>query len=368
MGVDALPEEGGTVKLNPGVYRIKAPVKLPSNVNLIGSGKETILKRIDGFRSKFIVDADYGELKLTVADPSGFEIGMSVQVKDATNSSCWDVSTAVITDIAGNILYIDKHLIRDYESEKNGWVTNAGSCVLVEEAKNVQISNFTIEGNKEKNDLLDGCVGGGIAIFKSKYVTVDNVHVQNFNGEGITWQITENVTVRNSEINECGNMGLHPGTGSPNSLIENNIIHNNKTGLFICWRVQNSVVKGNRFYNNLEYGISTGHKDSDVLFENNKVSENGISGVRIRRENPNNSPHRNTFIKNTVENNGTNKGGYGFIIEGNALDLLLKDNIIHDTKNGSQKNGIFIGTQTTPVKLENNTMSGHKLGNIVYEK
>jgi hypothetical protein len=63
--VDALPAEGGTVKMDVGVFKMKAPVRLPSNVKLLGSGPETILKRIDGFHTRFIVDADFGELKLT---------------------------------------------------------------------------------------------------------------------------------------------------------------------------------------------------------------------------------------------------------------------------------------------------------------
>ncbi|MBL7699286.1 MAG: right-handed parallel beta-helix repeat-containing protein [Chitinophagaceae bacterium] len=366
MGVDALPPEGGMVKLNAGVFSIKSPVRLSSNVSLIGSGRETILKRIDGFRSRFIVDADYGELKLTVENVRGFEVGMSVQVKDDINSSCWDVSTAEITDIVDNVLYIDKYLIRDYESAKNGWVTNAGSCILVENAENVRISHLSIEGNKSNNDLLDGCVGGGIAILKSINVTVDSVQVNNFNGEGITWQITENVTVRNSEINGCTNMGLHPGSGSPNTLIENNIVHNNKTGLFLCWRVQNSVIRSNKFYNNLEYGISTGHKDSDVMFESNVVSENGKCGVRFRNEDEKNSPHRTTFVKNTVENNGSGTEGYGFIIEGKSQNVVLRENKISCTRKGTQRTGVFMGEHTTPVKLENNSFSGHTAGNVIY--
>jgi hypothetical protein len=368
IAVDALPAEGGTVKLSTGLFRIKAPVRMKSNSRLVGSGTETILKRIDGFHSKFIVDADFGELKLTVENPSGFEVGMSIQVTNDPYSECWDVTTGVITDKIGNILYIDTHLIRDYDCEKNGMVTNAGSCVSVLDGQNIFISNLTIDGNKVKNDLLDGCNGGGIAILRSKDVTVENVHVKDFNGEGITWQITENVTVRNCEISGCTNMGLHPGTGSPNSLIEGNNSYNNKVGMFICWRVHHSSVKGNQFHNNSDCGISTGHKDSDVTFENNHIFENGVSGVFFRDENPSNSPHRNTFINNTVENNGTIKGGYGFVFNGNALDVVLENNIIRDTKNGTQKAAIFINKNSPAIVEKNNKMSGHSLGNIINGK
>ncbi|KKK97693.1 hypothetical protein LCGC14_2650210, partial [marine sediment metagenome] len=368
MAVDALPPEGGTVKINPGEFRMKAPVRLRSDMKLVGSGPETILKRIDGYHSKYIIDADFGELKVTVEDPSGFETGMSIQVTDDHNSSCWDVTTGVITDIVDNVLYFDTYLIRDYDCEQNGMVTNAGSCVSAMEIRNVHISGFTIDGNKENNDPLDGCNGGGIAIIKSKDITVENVHVRDFNGEGITWQITENITVRNCEISGCTNMGLHPGSGSPKSLITGNNSHHNEVGLFICWRVQHSLVENNQFHHNADCGISTGHKDSDVIFDNNHIYNNGGDGVFFRGEDSKNSPHRNTFINNTVENNGRKDGMYGFAIYGNAEDIVLKNNIIRDTEQGTQKAGIFIDKNTPPVTLENNNISGHSLGKVIHKE
>jgi parallel beta-helix repeat protein len=364
IAVDALPAEGGTIKMDSGEFKIMAPVRLRSNVKLIGSGRMTILKRIDGYHSKFIIDADYGELKVTVEDPSGFKPGMSIQITNKPNWECWDVSTAIITDIVKDTLYFDNYLIRDYDSELDGMVTNAGSCVSVRDAQNVYIADFLIDGNKEKNDLLDGCNGGGIVIIKSRNVTVEKVHVKDFNGEGITWQITENVTVRNCEISGCTNMGLHPGSGSPNSLIENNNSHHNKVGLFICWRVHHSIVRGNQFHNNSENGISTGHKDSDVLFDSNQIYENAQDGIYIREEDKKNSPHRNTFINNIVENNG----GYGFYISGKPSNMLIKENTIRSTIKGKQKAAIFIAKNALPVQEEGNKMSGHENGNIIYEK
>jgi parallel beta-helix repeat protein len=364
IAVNALPAEGGTVKMDAGLFTIMAPVRLRSNVRLIGSGPSTILKRIDGFRSKFIIDADYGELRVTVEDASGFKPGMSIQITNQPYSECWDVSTAVITDIVKDTLFFDTHLIRDYDAELNGMVTNGGSCVSVLGASQVYIADFTIDGNKEKNDPLDGCNGGGVVIIKSSNVTLERLHVKEVNGEGITWQITENVTVRNCEINDCAGMGMHPGSGSPKSVIENNNSHNNRVGLFICWRVHHSVVRNNRFHNNIENGISTGHKDSDVLFDNNHIYDNKGDGIYFREEDQKNSPHRNTFTNNIVENNGN----YGFYISGKASDILIKNNIIRNAKNGRQKAAIFVAANTTPIVEVNNKMSGHTKGNVVYEK
>ncbi len=363
MAVDALPAVGGTVILEPGIFRMKAPVKMRSDVVLKGSGPGTILKRIDGFHSKFIMDADFGELKITVEDPSGFKPGMSFQITNDPYHECWDVTTGLITDIVGNVLYIDTYLIRDYDCEENGMITNAGSCILAMGVENITIADLTIDGNKEKNDRLDGCNGGGIAILKSRDATVENVHVRDFNGEGITWQITENVTVRDCEISGCTNMGLHPGTGSPNSVIEGNNSHDNKVGLFICWRVSHSTVRNNQFHNNSDCGISTGHKDTYVTFENNHIYDNAGDGVYFRQEDEKNSPHRNIFLRNVIENNGN----YGFSFNSMAEDVILKENIIRDNRNGTQKAAIFLsGISPKPV-LEHNTMEGHSSGEIVKE-
>jgi hypothetical protein len=236
------------------------------------------------------------------------------------------------------------------------------------DATNVLLSDFLIDGSKVTNDLVDGCFAGAVCMIKVSRVTVENLHVENFNGDGITWQITEDITIRNCECNNCLR-GLHPGTGSINSLIEgNDSHHNDEDGLFVCYRVQFGLVINNKFHNNGENGISTGHKDSDMRFENNHIYENQISGVFFRNENINNSPHRNVFINNILENNGSTGGGYGFLINGQARDVVLKGNTIRNTGKGNQTGGIFLNKNTPPVKLEDNKMSGHKSSDVVYGK
>ena len=363
LAVDAVAKTGGTVKLTPGVFAIKSPVRMKPGVNLVGSGKETILKRTKGFQTKFVVDADYGELKLTVEKADGFEIGMKVQVTDEENSSCWNVSTAFITDIQDEIIYVDRGMIRDYRSDKNGLVSNASSVIDVIEASDVTIANLVTDGNRAENFFADGCNNAGIIVIRSKNVTIDNVHVKDFNGEGISWQITENVTVKNSEISGSGNTGLHPGTGSPFTVIENNNIHHNdRDGLFICWRVYESRISGNKMHDNGRFGICTGHKDTDVLFLNNHVFSNGSDGINLRGEREANAPHRNTFDGNIIENNK----GFGFSVNSPAKDLILKNNQFK-SQAGTQKAAIFIYKGGLKPQLENNQFDKHELGEVVVE-
>jgi parallel beta-helix repeat protein len=358
---------GGIVKLYPGTYKIIGPVRLSDNTSLIGSGETTILQKCDGFKTSFIIDADWGMLKAVVKDVSGFKIGMGIQLYDSEHSQGWDVTTAVITDIQGNTIYFDNRTVNDYLASLNGTVTNSISIIEAVDADNVKIADLVIEGNKDKNEYLNGCRGGGIYIHESENCLIENVKINGFNGDTFSWQITENITVRGCEAANGGGLGFHPGTGSDHSIVENCISHGNKgDGIFLCWRVQNGIFRNNTVYGNGDNGISIGHKDTDNILENNHVYENGSHGVFFRNENEQNSGHRNTFRNNTIENNGTNKESCGFYIGGETNDINIINNTIRSTGKGNQTTAIFVGKKSSRITAADNKISGSK--DIVYEK
>ena len=364
IALDAIKGRGGgVVRLGAGTFDVIGPIRLYDNITLEGSGPETILRKSDGFRTQFVIDADYGMLKVTVKDPSGFETGSGIQLFDDLNSQGWNVTTAVVTSIDGNTLYLDKPTKHDYIASQNGVISNAFPVVEGIEVKDVRIADLVVEGNKDTNDFINGCVGGGIYLHKAKDCLVENVHVRNFNGDSFSWQVTENITVRKCEASGGGGLGFHPGTGSHNSLVENNVSHHNyNDGIFLCWRVQHSVFRNNTTYANGRYGISIGHKDTDNLFVNNHIYENGQHGVCFRDENEQNGGHRNTFRDNVVENNGT--GGapaYGFYVGGETHDIVIQSNTIRSTGSGDQKAAVWIGSAASRVTVEGNEVSGHEV-------
>ena len=362
IALDAIKSRGGgTVRLSPGIYEIIAPVRLSSNTSLIGAGKETILQKCDGFRTNFIIDADWGMLKAYVKDASGFKVGMGIQLWDDKHKNAWDVTTAVITDIEENVIYFNNRTVNDYIASLNGIVSNGGSIIEAVDVDNVKIADLVIEGNKNKNDYINGCRGGGVYIHKSKNCILENVKVNEFNGDSFSWQITENITVKGCEASNGNGLGFHPGTGSDRSTVENCISHHNsRDGIFLCWRVQNGVFRNNISYANGGNGISIGHKDTDNIFENNHMYENGFHGVFFRNETEENSGHRNTFINNMIENNGVKRQSYGFYIGGETRDITIKNNTIRSTGKGNQTIAVFIGNKSSNITLENNVITGSK--------
>jgi parallel beta-helix repeat protein len=362
IALDAIKSRGGgTVRLNPGIYKIIAPVRLSSNTSLIGSGKETILQKCDGFRTNYFIDADWGMLKAYVKDASGFKIGMGIQLSDDHHNNGWDVTTAIITDIKENVIYFNNRTVNDYIASLNGIVSNGCSIIEAVDVDNVKIADLVIEGNKNKNDYINGCRGGGVYIHKSKNCLVENVKVNEFNGDSFSWQIDENITIRGCEASNGYGLGFHPGTGSDHSTVENCISHHNSgDGIFLCWRVQNGIFRNNISYANGENGISIGHKDTDNIFENNHIYENGFQGVYFRDETEENSGHRNTFINNIIENNGVKQQSYGFYIGGETHDIIIKNNTIRSTGAGNQTIAVFIGKKSSNITLENNVITGSK--------
>ena len=361
IALDAINTRGGgSVKLSPGRFVVTSPVRLYSNTALIGSGKETVLQKCDGVRTNFVVDADYGMLKANVKDVSGFKVGMGIQLFDDEHNEGWMVTTAKITDIVGDVIYFDNSTVRDYIASENGMVSNACSIVEVVGVENVRIADFVVEGNKGSNDYINGCRAGGIYLHKSRNCLVEGVKTNEFNGDSFSWQITENITVRNCEACYGNGLGFHPGTGSDHTIIENCVSHHNKyDGIFLCWRVQNSIFRDNVIYSNGRYGISIGHQDTDNLFENNRVYENSRHGVNFRDETEQNSGHRNTFRNNIIENNGgPSFQAYGFYIGGRTHDIVIENNIIRSTGKGNQVAAVCIGKHSSRVEMKDNEISG----------
>jgi hypothetical protein len=366
--INALQKEGngGTVVLSPGNYDITAPVRLYDNMTLLGSGEKTVLKKCIGFSSQMAEDADYGELKITVRDASGFKRGMGVAIYDDPQRSGWDLTTARVTDVKGNTVYIDEYLVRDYRSDKGGMLSNASSVIEAVSAHNVRISGLTVDGSRESNEMIDGCRAGGIYLHKVNKAVVENVTVKNFNSDGISWQITEYVTIRNCEVYGCANSGLHPGTGSPYTLIEGNNSHDNGGyGLFVCWRVRNGIVRNNSFHNNGRNGICTGHKDTDMLFSDNHIYENGADGIHLRGETDLNAPHRTIIRNNIIENNGAKEEGYGISINSKAQGVIIEKNTIRNTGSGKQRAALLLMENSLPAEMKNNIISSLPDGEVV---
>ncbi len=80
-----------------------------------------------------------------------------------------------------------------------GMATNACPNIEAVDVDQVRVRNLAIDGNKAANEPIGGCRGGGIYLKKARDCMIERVIVRDFNGDGIRWQITENISVLHCE-------------------------------------------------------------------------------------------------------------------------------------------------------------------------
>lgn len=228
--------------------------------------------------------------------------------------------------------------------------------------EDARVENLTVDGNRDNNPTkIDGCRNAGIFLYRGDNCVITHCHVRNYNGDGISFQQSNDVTVENCISENNASLGIHPGSGSQRPVVRNCSARNNGTdGLFLCWRVRHGLFQKNLLENNGRFGISIGHKDSDNLLSDNVIRQNAGNGIFFRNESEPMSPHRNKLIRNLIENNSTANRGAAIRIRGCPDGLVFEDNIIRDTRKPdaqSQIIGILIEENAGTVTMVNNTIS-----------
>lgn len=359
---------GGTVTLLSGTYTLWNSVHLRSHVSLVGHGNP-VLRPIDGFEAPLITDGDYGEAQVSVAEPDRWRVGMGIAVGDR-NTNGFLVTVATVTGIVGNDLLLDRRIHGgDLLMTREAWARAAFPPISAVEVEDVRIAGLTIDGNKDVVPSLNGCVAGGIFLFRCANVRIENCIVRDYRGDGISFQTSHDVTVSGCEVFGCTDLGIHPGSGSQRPVVTDCYSHHNGAdGLFVCWRVRGGRFERNRLEANGRHGISIGHKDTDNLFVANQIRHNGGHGVLFRPETEVLAAHRNTLRDNLIEDNGTViENGCGIRVEGATADLMFAGNTIRCGAEGRQRIGIWLGRQTARIATENNRIEGHAEGDVVRE-
>ena len=346
---------GGVVEISAGTYTMRDSLHLRSNVTVRGVENGTILKKADCVSSLLAIDGDFGEEQITLKDPAGFKIGDGVAVWD-DRAGGFHVVVARITGRRGNTFSISKPLGSDYMIKNKAHADTVFPVVSGYDLEGVRIENLVIDGNRDNNVHLNGCRGAGIFLYRGFGTVIKNCIVRNYNGDGISFQQSNDVTVINCICENNTMLGLHPGSGSQRPHIKNCIARKNGTdGLYLCWRVRHGLFENNIMEHNGRFGISIGHKDSDNLIQNNRVVSNQSDGIFFRNETIGMAGHRNKLKNNVIENNGAKENGAGIRIRGETNGTVIMNNIIRDTRPTDQQ------TQTVGIRIE------EKAGTVIIE-
>ena len=328
---------GGTVSIGPGRYLMRNALILRDNVDVIGVPEKTILAACDGLESRLAADGDCNERQITLDNPAGFQVGDGISVQDQRKGG-FEVTTATLTEqVDANTFRISSPLYLDYMVSDKASARLVFPVVGGWNISNVKIEGLTIDGNRAGSQPLNGCRGGGIFLFECVDVTIRSCTVKKYNGDGISFQVSQRVVVENCHSEGNAGLGLHPGSGSQHPIVRRNVsVGNDGDGLFVCWRVKHGLFENNDVRENKGSGISIGHKDSDNLFRNNSVTSNARAGVLFRPESEAMGAHRNVFENNVILDNGIAPDGMPaigpIVIRGVHRDLRFRGNTIGYSK------------------------------------
>ena len=361
---------GGTVQVLPGTYQMKDSLHLRSHVRLIGKPGQTVLQKADGLTSQLSTDGDYGEEQVSLANPTGFEVGDGISVRDDGSGGFHTTTATIIAQVDQHTFTINQPLQADCMVGRNAIAKTAFPVISAYYAKQIEIEGITIDGNRSANPPLNGCRGAGIFFYRVHNSSIRHCVVHHYNGDGYSFQQSNDIVIEDCQSLNNANLGLHPGSGSQRPILRRNTAHDNGgDGLFLCWRVRHGIFENNELRGNGQYGISIGHKDSDNLLRDNLVVTNASHGVYFRNEPEYTGGHRNRLESNQIFNNGTAGEGNGITIDGETNDTVIVGNLIGNKAEygtTTQQIGVVVGAKTQRTEIDQNQMTDHLKEDLVY--
>jgi hypothetical protein len=349
---------GGTVKILPGTYRLRNAVYLQSKVRLLGSGAETVLLKDPSVTTKLAVDSDWYDQEITLVDATGFAVGDGICLRTRnTHKQVDDVAKRTLIARHGNRFKLDRALRENFWQLGDAKVSTLFPLVTGENISDVVIEHLTLDGNRAKNDNLDGNYAGCLFFQDCSRIAIRHVTARNYNGDGISWQICHDVLVENCTSLNNAQLGLHPGSGSQRPTIRNNRLEGNGIGIFFCWGVKYGLAEKNTIIGN-GVGVSIGHRDTDNLIVGNEIQQSKEVGVLFRPERGASfAGHRNRIEHNRIVDSGTTNSA-AIDIQGGTESIVLSGNEIVETRAAAQRVGVRLGVETRDIKLRDNKITG----------
>lgn len=350
---------GGTVKVLPGLYRLRNAVHLASKVRLLGSGLDSVLIKEPSISNKLAADSDWFDQEVTLTDASGFQVGdgICLQTKNPHHGGR-DVYKGTLIARSGNRFKLSKALRKNYWLMGDTTISTLFPILNCELVEDVVIENITLDGNKDSNENFNGNYAGGIFAQDCSRLTFRGVTSRNYDGDGMSWQICHDVLVENCHSHDNTGLGLHPGSGSQRPIMRDNKLARNNIGIFFCWGVRNGLAERNKCIENRSYGVSIGHRDTDNMIRNNDILRSGKVGVLFRPERGKAfAPHRNIVENNRIVDSG-NADGIGVDVQGQVESITLRKNDIKETRDPAKRTGVRVGAETKDVRLIENLIKG----------
>jgi parallel beta-helix repeat protein len=350
---------GGSVEIQPGVYRFRNAVRLRSGVRIAGSGAESICIKEPSIKTALAENSDWYEQEVTLTDPSGFAVGDGIVLRTRNpHNGSFDTYKRTLVARSGKRFKLNEMLVENFWTKENATAATLFALFDGYRITDAVIENITLDGNRANNEFLNGNYIGCIFLRESNRIRMNRVTARNFNGDGISWQVCHDVRAEDCHSHDNAGFGLHPGSGSQRAVVTGSKLERNDIGFFFCWGVKWSLVENNTMADNKRFGVSIGHNDTDNVVRNNEVTGSGKTGIYLRQEHgPTFAPSRNRIEANRVLNSGS-EDGVAVDIEGVTEDVQLTGNTLLETRQPGSRVGVRISKEARQIQLAENRIDG----------
>ena len=349
---------GGTLHILPGTYLMQNAVYLRPNITLRGSGDKTILRKAASVVTPLVRDSDWFEYGVEVGDAKGFTLGGGIMLRSKTGAGGWqyDVRQATITAIEGNILFLDRQTKENFWIEKDATAATIFPILTAENVDNVVVEDIVLDGSREQNEHINGNFAGAVFIQHCNRWRFRNVTAQNYNGDGYSFQVCDDIHFESCRAIDNADLGFHPGSGSQRPVFRDCQSRGNSLGLYFCWSVCDGLVENCTLSENKNYGISIGHRDTDNLIRGCTIERNGQVGILFRNDGGEfRAGSRNQIENCTIRDNGVKESGIGIDIQGKTQDITIANTRFENAAGKNQKTAVRIGQEARRIALRDNT-------------
>jgi hypothetical protein len=220
---------------------------------------------------------------------------------------------------------------------------------------NVSMSDLVLDGNRTQNDNINGNYAGAVFMQYCNRWKFNNVISRNFNGDGFSFQVCDDIHFENCCAINNADLGFHPGSGSQRPVFIRCTSRGNSQGFFWCWGVCDGIAEDCISSNNDKYGINIGHRDTDNKVNNCLIENNGEVGI-IFREEPNEfrTGDRNLIENCMIRNNGKDGSGFGIDIQWKTRDITVRNCTFENSSGNPQKIAVRISPEAQHIFLEGN--------------
>lgn len=353
---------GGRVEVLEGTYLMRHGLVLRSGVTLAGRGAETVLRKCPSTRQPLVRDADWYEAAVEVADASDYRPGSAIMLRsyvDGEDGRLLSVVRETVTGVDGGVISLSGRI------RSNMWLQDRACAATLfplitaeEETHDVRIEGLILDGNQDENEEINGNYAGGVFIQRCDRWSFHEVTSRNYNGDGFSFQVCDDIHFTSCTAEDNANLGFHPGSGSQRPVFRDCVSVRNNQGIFFCWGVTHGTVERCVCSDNRHYGISIGHRDTDNRIADCRIERNHRVGILFREQEAFRGGHRNIIESCSIVDNGFERDGVGVDVTGETFDVTLKENVLSDSGRKQQRIGVRIGEKAARITTEKNQYIG----------